>query len=137
MMMMPSTPDVRQENLVEFSTFNSQEHLAVNQLHTLPTSPILLLPRSRPGRKIWSSPSDPFPHNSYGDTIREKPKHGFRVFFQNVKGVSYSTGLEDNNYYVSSLKAYSIDISGLAETNTAWQHPHLQQDLRKLAHRHF
>lgn len=36
-----------------------------------------------------------------------------------------------------SLKAYGIDIAGLAETNTAWQHQHLQQDFRKVVHRHF
>lgn len=104
---------------------------------TLPTSPILLFPKSRPGRKAWSTPSDPSPNVSYGDTIREKSQHALRIFFQNVKGLTYSTGFEDYHYYMLSLKAYGIDIAGLAETNTAWQHQHLQQDFRKVVHRHF
>jgi hypothetical protein len=54
-----------------------------------------------------------------------------------VKGLSHSDGFEDYKYYLSSLHAFGVDISGLAETNTAWQHAHLQQDIRKIAHRQF
>lgn len=108
---------------------------SIEDLHTLPTSPILLLPTHRPGRKQWSHPIDPNPHKSYGDNIREKPKHSLRIFFQNVKGFSYSSSFDDYKYYFSSLKAYGVDIAGLAETNTAWQHPHLQQDVRKVVHK--
>ena len=103
-------------------------------LHTLPTSPILLLPSVRPARKIWSNPSDPHPNTSYGDTIREKSRTSFRVFFQNVKGLSYNNSFDDYKYYFSSLRAYAVDISGLAETNTAWQHAHLRHDVRKVVH---
>jgi hypothetical protein len=39
------------------------------------------------------------------------------------------TGCEDYRYYFSSLQSYDIDLAGLAETNTCWPHPHLQQDL--------
>ncbi len=108
-----------------------------NDLHTLPTSPILLLPRSRPGRTLWSTPLDPYPNRTYGDTIRVKPKHCLRFFFQNVKGLSHSFDFEDYKYYLSNIQAYDIDIAGLAETNTAWQHIHLQQDIRKVFHQQF
>jgi hypothetical protein len=86
-------------------------------LHTLPTSNILLLPTLRPGRKQWSTPLDPNPNTSYGDNIREKPTNSLRIFFQNVKGLSHSDGFEDYKYYLSSLHAFGVDISGLAETN--------------------
>lgn len=134
----PSLPIERQQNRSELEAGSLfDQTVAEHSLHTLPTAPLLLLQKQRPGRKAWSTPSDPHPHNSYGDTIREKPKNGIRVFFQNVKGLSHSTGLEDYNYYMSSLKAYDVDVAGLAETNTAWQHPHLQQDFRKIVHKHF
>lgn len=119
------------------------EHLApshahpMSDMHTLPTSPFLLLPRTRPGRKQWSTPMDPSPNDSCGDNIREKPKHCLRIFFQNVKGLSHSDGFEDYKYYFSSLQANGVDISGLAETNTAWQHAHLQHDIRRIAHQQY
>lgn len=109
----------------------------VSSTYTLPTSSILLLPKRRPGRNVWSSPIDPHPHTHFGNTIREKPKNGIRVFFQNVNGLSQSSDFADYKYYLSCLSAYDIDIAGLAETNIAWQHAHNQQDFRHIAHRQF
>ena len=113
-----SLPIERQQNrsALEAGSFFDQT-VTETSLHTLPTVPFLLLQKQRPGRKAWSTPSDPYPHNSYGDQIREKPKNGIRVFFQNVKGLTYTQSGDDYNYYLSSMISYSIDVFGMAETN--------------------
>jgi hypothetical protein len=98
-------------------------------LFPLPTSFQLQRPRHRPGRHLHHNPIDTSPHSSYGNSILHKHHHTTRVYFQNVKGLTYSSGCEDYRYYFSSLQSYDIDLAGLAETNTCWTHPHLQQDL--------
>ena len=45
--------------------------------------------------------------------------------------------LEDYKYDLSSVRAFDIDIAGLAETNTAWQQIHLEQAFRKLVQQQY
>ena len=77
---------------------------------SLPTSSLLSLPRRRPNRQIWENPTDPQPTTSFGDSVIQKSSQSIRIFFQNVHGLSHSTGLEDYKYYFQSPKAYHIDI---------------------------
>jgi hypothetical protein len=51
-----------------------------------------------------------------------------RVFFQNIKGLSHSPSRDDYDYYLAHLNDLEIDVAGLAETNTAWQHKFLRYD---------
>lgn len=51
-----------------------------------------------------------------------------RVFFQNIKGLSHSHHRDDYDYYMAHLTDLNIDVAGLSETNTAWQHPFLRAD---------
>ena len=60
-----------------------------------------------------------------------------RIFFQNVKGLTYSSGLEDYKYYMSQMAAFGVDCFGLAETNTAWQQYHLQLEYKACVKRKF
>ncbi|KAI2489452.1 hypothetical protein MHU86_25143 [Fragilaria crotonensis] len=78
---------------------------------------------------------DPNPTTNYGDSIRQKKRNTVRFFFQNVKGLTYSRGLDDYKYYIMSLKAYEVDIAGLAETNTCWQHLHIRSDFQQMIKR--
>lgn len=95
-------------------------------------SHLLLRPQRRPGQKVWEKLLDPNPTKGFGDSIQDKPPDSIRIYFQNAKGLTYySTGLEDYYYYVQSLTLLHIDIAGLLETNTAWQHTHLQADYRR------
>jgi hypothetical protein len=81
---------------------------------------------------------DQHPSVSFGDTIHKKAPGARRFFPQNVKGLTFSTGLEDYHYYVLQvITALQIDIAGLLETNTAWQHPHLQADFRKQLRKYY
>jgi hypothetical protein len=59
------------------------------------------------------------------------------LFFQNVKGLTYSTSVEDYRHYLSCLQAYAVDIAGLAETNTCWSHPHVCSDFRTSLRRQY
>ena len=100
-------------------------------------SRLLTLPSHRPGRKSRSTPLDPYPNLHYGDPIIQKKHNTIRLYFQNVKGLTYSTSREDYNYYMSCLRAYDVDIAGLSETNTCWAHPHLSNELKGSVRRHY
>ena len=80
---------------------------------------------------------DPLAVNRYGDEIFFKDPKSTRIMFQNVKGLTYTTSTEDYRYYLQGMSSYSADIFGMAETNTSWQHPHLQLAFRDLVQRQF
>jgi hypothetical protein len=103
---------------------------------SFPMSPILSL-SSRPGRRTRTTPIDPQPDTFFGDAIIQKHKQSIRIFFQNVKGLTYSTSGEDYRYYLSCLNAYQVDIGGLAETNTCWAHPHLRTEFQSSVRRQY
>ena len=94
-------------------------------------------PNDRPGRSIVRRPLDEFPNQSYGDSPFVKDPASTRLFYQNVKGLTYSSSGEDYKYYLSSLNTLQVDVSGLAETNSAWAHTHLQTDFRQCVKRQF
>ena len=100
----------------------------------IPVEPLLDQHR-RKGRKFWENPSDPDVSQSYGDPVIQKTSSSTRFLFQNVKGLSTSSGKEDYRYYLDCLQTLQVDIAGLAETNTCWQHPHLCDDFLSTSRR--
>ena len=100
----------------------------------IPISSILNHP-TRPRRRSRQTPLDPAPTTSFGDPIIQKSESTIRLFFQNVKGLSSSSGSEDYRYYMSCLQSLQVDFAGLAETNTSWQHHHLRDDFRNATKR--
>jgi hypothetical protein len=88
----------------------------------------------RTRRTLFRKSSDPHHATSYGEPI-SKPKHqtSLRVLFQNVKGLSHYAKGEDQEYYMTHLRDLDIDIAGLAETNTAWQHQSLRYNFNARA----
>jgi hypothetical protein len=90
---------------------------------------------NRPGRKFRKNPLDPFPSKSYGDAIIQKSDHTVRFFFQNVHGLSASSGSADHRYFLNSLQSLKVDVAGLAETNTCWQHSHLRDEFNTVVRR--
>ena len=99
------------------------------------TSQILLFPSTRPGRMIQRKTSDPQANVTFGDAIIYKATGSTRVMFQNVKGLTFNPTGDDYNYYMSSMGSYSIDIFGMAETNSGWQHPHVQAKFKQCLRR--
>ena len=93
----------------------------------IPVAPLLNKNR-RVGKKFWEKPVDLQVSTSYGDPVIQKPTTATRLFFQNIKGLSTSAGKEDYRYVLDCLQTLQVDVAGLAETNTCWQHPHLRDD---------
>lgn len=84
----------------------------------------------RPNRIPLRRHEDPHVLLSYGNPITtQKHPRSIRLYFQNVKGLSYTTTREDYQYVFQSLNDIQIDIVGLAETNSAWQHNFLRNEL--------
>jgi hypothetical protein len=98
---------------------------------------MLLLPKYRPSRIKVRRQLDPQATQSYGDAVVYKDPGSLRIFLQNVKGLTYSSGFEDYKYYMSQMAAFGIDCFRLAETNTAWQHYHLQMGYKDCVQRQF
>ncbi len=98
---------------------------------------VLLLSSSRPGRLRSRRQTDPTATQSFGDALIYKAPGSLCIFLQNVKGLTYSTGVEDYKYYISQMAAFSVDCFGLVETNTAWQHYYLQMQYRECVQRQF
>ena len=104
--------------------------------HSLP-NPTIPLIRHRVGRKIICQYLDETPHQSYGDLIYETSPDSTRIFFQNVKGLTHSSSIDNYAYYMSTLHSLNVDITGLAETNSAWSHTHIQTDPKQSVRKKF
>ena len=113
--------------------------LSVTANHTAPTTPTIpphiSTPRARPGR-LYTPAIEIDMESSYGKSHTHKSDTDIRIFFQNVKGLTYSASGEDYDYYLSSTRALGADLVGMAETNTAWSHPHLRSLFQSRARQH-
>ena len=103
---------------------------AATQKHSYPTTRSHLSQlNNRPGRYFKKFHDDDITIlNNYGDNIHHKNVSSVRVFFQNVKGLTYSSSGEDYEYYLHNLQTLMVDIVGLAETNSPWQLFHLRSE---------
>lgn len=101
----------------------------------IPTSKVLLFPKSRPGRLHVRRSLDSQSDVTYGDAITYKAPGTTRFMFQNVKGLTYDQAGEDYNYYLSSMSSFAVDVFGMAETNSSWQHMHLQATFKQCLRR--
>jgi hypothetical protein len=91
----------------------------------------------RPGRSIrYRQSNDTNIITSYGQDVRIKEVNAVRFFFQNVKGLTYSSSGEDYEYYFQNLKNLQVDVAGMAETNTPWQLNHIKTDFLMRAKKH-
>ena len=92
---------------------------------------------TRPGRNPLRSNHNIDLTSSYGTSHHERNHTDIRIFFQNTKGLSYSSTGEDYDYYLPCTKSIGADIIGMAETNTAWQHHHLRQLFTARSRQHY
>ena len=111
-------------------------HHAINDLPPTTSQPKTRIMNTRPNRIPARNSLDCHPAVSYGSPIRlKKQEHCLRIFFQNIKGLSHNHSREDYDYYLDHFRALQVDIAGLAETNTAWQHQFLRHDFTTKARR--
>jgi hypothetical protein len=89
----------------------------------------------RPNRTAFRASNDPKPTTSYGTPISiKKQDNQLRIFYQNIKGLSHvNSSNEDYDYYLHHLRDLTVDLAGLSETNTAWQHNFLRHDFSSRA----
>ena len=95
------------------------------------------IPQHRPGRIPFRKSQTIDIQTSYGSSYLDREPSSLRVFFQNTKGLTYSSTREDYDYYFTCTKSIGADIIGMAETNTAWQHPYLRFLFNSRARKHY
>jgi hypothetical protein len=71
------------------------------------------------------------------DSIQLRDPSTTRIFFQNVKGLTYTATGEDYGYYLASVSSIGADITGMAETNSTWDHFHLRHTFHASARKQF
>jgi hypothetical protein len=103
----------------------------VDRHQPIPPSQVLLFPQRRPCRLANRKKGDIQAEITYGDAIIYKKPGTTRFLFQNVKGLTYTQSGDDHNYYLSGMLSYTIDVLGMAETNSGWQHAHLQSHFKQ------
>jgi hypothetical protein len=79
----------------------------------VPVSSILSIPCTHPGRILRQNCIHPSPLVSYGDPIIQKANGSVRLFFQDVKGLTYTTAKEDYNNHLKCIQGLEVDIMGL------------------------
>ena len=52
-----------------------------------------------------------------------------------MHGFSSSSGSDNYRYFMHFLQSLHVDVAGLAETNTCWQHPHLRDNFNNVVRR--
>ncbi len=67
----------------------------------------------------------------WGDPLEELDEAHFRVYFQNVRGLSFDKEGNEFGITFDDLQATNADFFGLAETNMDWG----QRNVRGMAHR--
>lgn len=122
-----TTPNTETSRTIHDTTIPPNNH--THNTHTN-------MPIYRPGRTL-RHPINIDLNTSYGDSIHDRHPNSLRIFFQNVKGLTYSTTGEDYAYYFSCATSLGADIIGMAETNSAWSHYHLQHSLHTTAKKQF
>ncbi|KAI2496031.1 hypothetical protein MHU86_18504 [Fragilaria crotonensis] len=98
-------------------------------------SQVLLFATKRPGRLHTRKSCDDAANSTFGDAIVYKAPDTTRFMFQNVKGLTYNQSGDDYNYYLSSMISYSIDVFGMTETNSGWQHHYVQSKFKQCLRR--
>ena len=92
---------------------------------------------TRPGRNPFRQTQDINLQEAYGNTHHERAPNTIRIFFQNVKGLTYTPTGEDYAYYLDCTSNIGADIVGMAETNSAWEHFHLRNTFTSTARKQF
>jgi len=91
----------------------------------------------RPNRIKFRKNEDIHALKSYGNSIHQaKDVLALRIYFQNIKGLSFRTDNDDYSYVMTNLADLQADIIGLAETNTSWQHGFLRQSFSAAVRKH-
>ena len=74
------------------------------------------IPLQQQTQQILTFDPNPQPNHAWGDFIHNKPKHTFRLYFQNVNGIQPRKPERWNTILKTIFTHYKADIAGLCET---------------------
>jgi hypothetical protein len=66
-------------------------------------------------------------NEAWGASINNLPPTIFQLYFQNINGLQLQTTDPKWATHLEYMKEKGISISGLAETNTIWQHKNIKK----------
>jgi ribonuclease HI len=79
----------------------------------------------------------PIPNDFWGSSMDSNKNECFRIYYQNINGITSSDSMEKWNDHVSSMKDNCCEIFGLAETNTNWKCPNIKTELDNIINKTF
>jgi hypothetical protein len=74
-------------------------------------------------------PRKPKVNDDWGSTIHSKDPTTTKIYFENINGIQEFSGTESWAEHMEFMKENNIKISGLAETNTNWNHNNIRETL--------
>ena len=114
-----SQPTFRQQTLPFVPPHYTQTVVNVGTPQEIsPTTQQILLPQQTILNEPW------------GDSIYHKPKHSFRIYFQNINGIQPSKPERWQHIVQTIFETYNTDIGGLCETGINWKNPTLKNKLQ-------
>jgi hypothetical protein len=71
----------------------------------------------------------PIPNDYWGSSMDSEKHDSFRIYFQNINGITTGQDMERWDNVVSTMKDNCCEIFGLAETNTNWKSYNINNNL--------
>ena len=75
--------------------------------------------------------------NTIGHPFQEKPPNTFRIFGQNINGLSHKNDFTKWTEILQSTVSLEIDCLCLSETNIEWNHPHVASKIPHITRKFF
>jgi hypothetical protein len=74
----------------------------------------------------------PIPNDYWGSSMDTHDKNCFRIFFQNINGLTSGESLEKWKEIVTTMQDKNCNIFGLAETNTNWNYINIRTHISSI-----
>jgi hypothetical protein len=74
----------------------------------------------------------PIPNDYWGSSMDTHDKNCFRIFFQNINGLTSGESLEKWTEIVTTMQEKKCKIFGLAETNTNWNYSNIRTNISSI-----
>jgi ribonuclease HI len=79
----------------------------------------------------------PIPNDSWGSSMDTNDPRCFRIYFQNINGLTAGKSMERWNETVMLMQDKKCEILGLAETNTDWKSYNIKTNISRIINKQF
>jgi hypothetical protein len=79
----------------------------------------------------------PIANDYWGSSMDSTNPHHFRVFFQNINGLTAGKSMERWKETVTTMREKQCEIFGLAETNTNWNSNNIKNNISRIINHQF